>query len=129
MPPAPANVKRYNTVTTQLPEMPCTLPNHPKAEEEIRQCMGGDGVTEAVLPADQSLINNTAKDSGQPLMVLEAEEDGGDQERPQDKFPERDALEIGLGDIAIKKRAEKDFFEGRHDQGGTDDSDQDEHPC
>src|SRR5688500_2684704 len=111
-------VRSYGEVCVRVesPEVPLVLPDDPNAEKQIGDGVGGHGVAEAFLAADEPLEEEAAEDAGEPFAVFEPENDGGDDEWNPTEVPQSDALEIFLDDVAVKKGTVKDFFEGRHYQ-------------
>src|SRR5579863_10656994 len=61
------------------PEMPRAFPDHPKPEQQVGDGMRGNGVAQALFPANQSLVGKPAKDARQPFVMAEAKDHGGCQ--------------------------------------------------
>src|SRR5437867_4938069 len=85
-------IQRFNDSTIQRsPKMPLPPPHNPQAEEQIRDCVGGHRVTEALLAADEPLEGEAANEAGEPFAVLGGEERRSDEKRPRGQCPERHA--------------------------------------
>src|SRR5436309_840972 len=68
--------------TTGLPEIPRTLPNYPKAEQEICNRMCGHRIAQPVLADDQPLVSEAAENARQPTLGMNQAENGrGHDER------------------------------------------------
>ena len=65
---------RLNPVSEKFP---VTLPHDPDAEQKIGDGMGGHRVTQPVFADDQPLVGEAAEDAGEPLLMGNAEDDGG----------------------------------------------------
>jgi hypothetical protein len=53
--------------------------------------MGGHGVAETIVSADEALVDEAAEDAGEPLVrVCESEDEGGAEERPPGEVPKWD---------------------------------------
>jgi hypothetical protein len=59
-----------HTATKTSPKIPRAAPDYPDPEQEVRDGVRGDGVTQPVFPQYQPLISQTADNAGQPLRVL-----------------------------------------------------------
>ena len=64
------NPDRKSAVARGSPEIPCTFPNYPKAEQEVGDGMGGHGVAQALLPDDQPLKSQPAENARQPAVRM-----------------------------------------------------------
>lgn len=100
------------------PEEPCSFPGDPGAKQEIGDGMGGHGVAETFMSADEALVDEAAEDASDPLVgVCEPEDEGGAEERPPGKVPERDVPEVRFDEPTVDERPVENLFERRDDQG------------
>ena len=81
--------------------MPCTPPNNPEAKKEVGDCMGCDGITETTLKNNQCLIGQSAQNPGEPFVMGEAKNHGGDHKRPRNESVQWHRHEFFTGDKSI----------------------------
>ena len=110
------------------PELPRALPHHPEPEQKVGDGMGGDGVTQSFLPANQPLVGEAAENASQPFAVFQTENDRRQQKRLSGKTPQPHAQKICSRHITVEERAEKDFLQQGHDKRGAGDPHDDEKP-
>ena len=82
-------------------EMPCAFPDHPQAQQQIRNGMGGHGIAEPIAPQNQCLIQHSAKDSRKPFIVRQAKYASADEEWNPGEAVERDGFKVGPLQVAI----------------------------
>src|SRR5450759_2809032 len=111
-----------------LPKLPVAFPNHPDAEQKIRDAVREHRVAKTVFADDQPLVGEAAKDSRQPLGMFKAENCCGHDERRDVKRGQRQRLKINFHKVAIQKRTEKNLFERRHNERRAECPHDDEHP-
>ena len=102
--------------------MPLFLGDHPEAKEQVGDGMGGDGVAQSVGTQNHSLINHTAKDASQPMLMSEPENQRGSKKRANIEQVVWREQPVRRQDVTLKKRAIKYLLEQRYDQRRSDDA-------
>ena len=96
--------------------MPLFLGDHPEAKEQVGDGMGGDGVAQSVGTQNHSLINHTAKDASQPMLMSEPENQRGSKKRANIEKAVWCKQPIWGQNVTVKKRAIEHFLKKWNDQ-------------
>ena len=92
----------------------------------IADGMGEDARREVAGPPEKGVVEHAAKDSSQPLLVLDAEEKGRHGERERREGALGDRLEVFLHEPSCQEAAPEQLLHERHHEDGTEQSEGEE---